>query len=371
MGLRVADLGSPAGASCRDRRPSAGHREYGRLPGCRAGPATPGCGHRSESLTSSRRCGLPSLGRSCIEKRSGQSVELDLARSSTPASPSSPSMPPRLITSSTAFSLPLQANFPVLRDALKPHRSTLTPKLWTVLESAKPGDASLLPAASALASYDPDNARWEAVGGKVAQALVSVNSVFLGPWLEALRPVRGKLTAPLATIFRDKSRPETEHALATNILTDYASDDPRPHRRPPDGRRPQGVCGVLPHRPAAGGEDLCLCSSRRSPRRRRYRRATRTQRWSRTDWRNVKLGRRSPWFAWGKPSEVWPLLRHSADPRLRSFIVNWLSPLGADPKILAAELDRIDPQRQAHARPGAAEDGRHPVPPRDLACGGR
>ncbi|MGZ3415668.1 MAG: hypothetical protein ACXVAT_17755, partial [Isosphaeraceae bacterium] len=32
---------------------------------------------------------------------------------------------------------------PVLRDALKPHRSTVTSKLWTVLESAKTGDASL------------------------------------------------------------------------------------------------------------------------------------------------------------------------------------------------------------------------------------
>ena len=37
------------------------------------------------------------------------------------------------------------SELPVLRDALKTHRSTLTPKLWTVLESAKPGDASLLP----------------------------------------------------------------------------------------------------------------------------------------------------------------------------------------------------------------------------------
>ena len=34
----------------------------------------------------------------------------------------------------------------------------------------------------------------------------------------------------------------------------------------------------------------------------------------------------------GKAEEVWPLLRHSADPRLRSFIVNWLNPLGADPE---------------------------------------
>ena len=43
----------------------------------------------------------------------------------------------------------------------------------------------------------------------------------------------------------------------------------------------------------------------------------------------------------GKAEEVWPLLRHSADPRLRSFIVNWLSPLGADPRTIAAELERL------------------------------
>ena len=80
---------------------------------------------------------------------------LEAGNISMPALPSSPSMPPRLITSSTVFLLPIPDELPVLRDALKPHRATLTPKLWTVLESAKPGDASLLPAASALASYDP------------------------------------------------------------------------------------------------------------------------------------------------------------------------------------------------------------------------
>ena len=40
------------------------------------------------------------------------------------------------------------SEIPVLRDALKTHRSTLTPKLWTVLESAKSGGTSSLPAAS-------------------------------------------------------------------------------------------------------------------------------------------------------------------------------------------------------------------------------
>jgi formylglycine-generating enzyme required for sulfatase activity len=45
----------------------------------------------------------------------------------------------------------------------------------------------------------------------------------------------------------------------------------------------------------------------------------------------------------GDAGDVWTLLRHSSDPRLRSFIVNWLKPLDADPKRIAAELDRIDP----------------------------
>ena len=64
-----------------------------------------------------------------------------------------------------------------------------------------------------------------AVGRKVAQALVTRQSQ--SPRALARRPAprAGKLTAPLATIFRDKTS-RAERSLATNILTDYASDDP-------------------------------------------------------------------------------------------------------------------------------------------------
>src|SRR5262249_53888885 len=44
----------------------------------------------------------------------------------------------------------------------------------------------------------------------------------------------------------------------------------------------------------------------------------------------------------GHAGEVWPLLRHSDDPRLRSFIVDGLRPLGADPRTIVAALDRPD-----------------------------
>jgi formylglycine-generating enzyme required for sulfatase activity len=53
----------------------------------------------------------------------------------------------------------------------------------------------------------------------------------------------------------------------------------------------------------------------------------------------------------GKAEEVWSLLRHSADPRLRSFIINWLNPFGGDPKLIATEFDRIDPNAKPTPAP--------------------
>ena len=40
------------------------------------------------------------------------------------------------------------SELPVLRNALEPYKSTLTPTLWPVLDSAKPGDSKLLPVAT-------------------------------------------------------------------------------------------------------------------------------------------------------------------------------------------------------------------------------
>ena len=43
-----------------------------------------------------------------------------------------------------------------------------------------------------------------------------------------------------------------------------------------------------------------------------------------------------------KGAEVLDHLQHSRDPRLRSFIINWLKPLHADPGVVAAEFRRVD-----------------------------
>jgi formylglycine-generating enzyme required for sulfatase activity len=234
------------------------------------------------------------------------------------------------------------SELPVVRDALESHSSTLIPKLWSALDSAKVGDASLLPAASTLASYAPDDPRWEAMGGKVAQALVSVNPVFLGSWLDGLRPVRSRLTAPLAAIFKDRQRPESEHELSSNILIDYASDnldliadllmdaDPKAYR----------VFFPIAQRQEAKTLPLLrveIAKKATEPDSDKFSEIVKDQLAERQARSAIALLRM------GQVQEVIPLLRFSADPRLRSFIINWLSALGADPKILAAELDGIDP----------------------------
>ena len=61
-------------------------------------------------------------------------------------------------------------------------------------------------AACALARYAPDDPRWEKVGGDVAGKLVTENALVLGPWVEALRPVRGVLLPPLAGFLEDDKR---------------------------------------------------------------------------------------------------------------------------------------------------------------------
>ncbi len=219
-----------------------------------------------------------------------------------------------------------------------------------MLESAKPGDEGLLPSAAALAVYDPGNAKWDAEAGKVAQTLVTISSISLGPWLEALRPARTRLTPPVAAIFRDKSRPETVHSVATEILADYASDDPNliadllmdaDHKSYaaffPIAQAHEAK--VIPLFQAEIAKKAVVSDTDRDIEAVKDRLAERQARAA------VGLVRM------GKAEEVWPLLRHGADPRLRSFIVNWLNPLGADPKPIAAELNRISP----NAKPTPAQ----------------
>ena len=96
------------------------------------------------------------------------------------------------------------------------------------LKPEKGKEPQRLRAAAALAKYDPESEKWAKCSPLVVNDLVLENPVYLGQWSEAFRPVKKSLLAPLADIFRDRN-PEraSERTLATNLLADYAADQPQ------------------------------------------------------------------------------------------------------------------------------------------------
>jgi hypothetical protein len=77
----------------------------------------------------------------------------------------------------------------VLRDALLPHKDQLIDDFWEILEDPSSSYEHILPAASALAAYDPEpnnKKRWEGVEQKIVSSLLSVNALDLGLWVTNL-----------------------------------------------------------------------------------------------------------------------------------------------------------------------------------------
>ena len=191
-----------------------------------------------------------------------------------------------------------------------------------------------LRAACALALFDPDNPAWEKTAQPVVDRLVVESSFYLAAWTEALRPVRAKLVKPLLVYFHDL-RPENtaERTLATSVLTEYVGDqvsmlgdllfdsddeqfpvlyarmrmysaaavaeyEKELARRLPDDA-PQKDRENLSHRQANAAVAMIKCNQ--APR-------------------------------------IWPLLKHSPEPRLRSHLAHRFGPLGIDPAILVERL---------------------------------
>jgi formylglycine-generating enzyme required for sulfatase activity len=223
----------------------------------------------------------------------------------------------------------------VIREALTASGPELVGRLWDVVgQPGKGKEPRRLRAAAALASYDPDSPRWEEFSGKVVEDLASVNPFDLRLWSEAFRPVKARLLPPLSGIFRDRTPTRTtERTLATNLLIDYAID------------RPEVLTGLLLDADekqfavlypivkdqAGGGLPLLLDEVDRRP----------PPGAEEPD--KEKLAKRQANAAvallkMNRPEKVWPLLEHSSDPMVRSYLIHRFGPLGADAGALIQQL---------------------------------
>src|SRR5262249_44959604 len=151
---------------------------------------------------------------------------------------------------------------------------------------------------------------------------------------ESLHPARQKLLVPLAAIFRDSKRRETERSLAAEILADYATDQAQllaDLLMDADDKQFAVLYPKVEHHGAVARTPLLAEVDRHpSPE-------------AKDDFKE-RLARRQANAAvallkMGGPEKVWPLLKHTPDPRVRSYLVHRFGPLGADPQALRQRLE--------------------------------
>jgi serine/threonine protein kinase/formylglycine-generating enzyme required for sulfatase activity len=236
-----------------------------------------------------------------------------------------------------------------LQDLLRPHSASLAPKVWNEVEAARNARTSLLPAADVLAVLDSEDPRWADLGPNVAREMVKTNPLVLAASIDVLRPVHDRLISALAEVVRDHGRPETEQSLAASLLADYASDDPGLLADllmdagptairtlfPVVQRQEEQVAPILRAELAKRSPDSSSVAPDEKGRERLAARQARAA---------VAL------VCMGKEESVWRLLQHATDPGFRSFVINWLRPLGADANAIADEFERL------HSQPSTSSD---------------
>ena len=233
---------------------------------------------------------------------------------------------------------------PVIREALASHKDELLDRLWTIVELPARGQRQeRLRAAAALVEYDPESPRWAKSSGTIVEELVSVNPVYLGMWSEEFRPLKARLLGPLCGGFRQQ-QPErsAERSLATSLLADYAADQPQVLADLVMDADEKQFAILYPKLKKRGKEGLPLLQGE----------LDKTAMPDAGEEAIEALAKRQANAAvallkMDQTDKVWPLFRHSPDPRVRTGLIHSLAPLGAD---VAALVRRLDEEADVSSR---------------------
>ncbi len=195
----------------------------------------------------------------------------------------------------------------VIRQALLEHRQNLTAGLWELLENPAHDPDQRFRAACALAAFAPDDPRWDMARDDVAGKLAAQEPFEVARWTELLKPVRQALLPPLADFLEDEKRSPAERRLIANIYGNYAADVPDAYARLEKRLADESTPNALAEKKLA---------------------LTKKQ-------ANIGVGL----LVMDRGEKVWPLLKHSPDPTLRSYLMQRLGPGGVDAGMLLKRLE--------------------------------
>jgi serine/threonine protein kinase/formylglycine-generating enzyme required for sulfatase activity len=223
----------------------------------------------------------------------------------------------------------------VLRDALAAYSDGLRDTFWAVAMMPEKGkEPKRLRAAAALAKYDPESENWAKCIALVVNDLVVENPVYLGQWSAAFRPVKKWLRVPLTDIFRDRNAGRAaERTLATSLLADYCADQPRVLADLLMDADDKQFAVIYPAFAAQGDRGLAVLTGeidkKLPPNAEENARENLAERQANAAVALLRMN---------QPAKVWPLLRHTPDPRVRSYLIHRFGPLGAHADALVERL---------------------------------
>lgn len=220
-----------------------------------------------------------------------------------------------------------------VRNLLENHKSDIVPAYWEIAKDNGEDAARRFQAACALASYDSGNEHWRdrEFAAFVANHLVNSLPSALLPWRTALRPVKDELTAPLSAIYRSDEKGEQVRSFATLTLADYLDDKPYELFDLLAGANEMQFATILARLTHHHDRSIALAIAE----------IAKTPSLDSSEEQKEALAKRQANAAvmlmrMDAAKHVWPLLKHSADPRLRSYIIHWLAPRRANPRTLIA-----------------------------------
>ena len=231
----------------------------------------------------------------------------------------------------------------VIRQSLAGHKDALVAECWRVLEKpTKDDQGKALQAASALALYDPEGPLWGKIRTDVANRLVAENAYVIAKWIDALHPVSKHLRDPLIAVFHDEKRGEAERTLAASALAEYVSDQPDELVELLIGATESQFAALFPSVERLSDQAASLLEvevakkppSKKGPKPTEVDNTVWDKFYRRQANAAVALVRMS------RTEKIWPLLKHSPDPSLRSYLVHRLGHLGVEPSLLIATLDQ-------------------------------
>ena len=225
----------------------------------------------------------------------------------------------------------------VIRDELSRNGHDLQEWLWEKLSDESVEREARFRAALALAPMDHSGGkddRWTKVAAFVGRSLVdsaTTRPSHYPPLVESLRPIRHQFFPSLASIFQDHD--PVRRQMATGLLVDYAADQPYVLVDLLMVANPQQFQAILPLLEA----HQTLAVAKLSQEVLRPLDAESSEQ-SKEDLAKRQANAGAALMHFGKPAGAWNLLKHSADPRARSYLIHRIALLNVDPSLLVTQL---------------------------------